>query len=131
MDQIKNMDELREAYPDMVSQVEAAAQARGGAAERERIRSIEAIEAVVGDAELVNAAKYGDKPMTAEQLAFAAMQKQAAIGANMLAGIERDAKNSGTEAVVSSPVPSVEPKMTEDEQAEALLISAIKNKKEV
>ena len=131
MDQIKNMDELREAYPDMVSQVEAAAQARGGAAERERIRSIEAIEAVVGDAELVNAAKYGDKPMTAEQLAFAAMQKQAAIGANMLAGIERDAKNSGTEAVVSSPVPSVEPKMTEDEQAEALLINAIKNKKEV
>ena len=131
MDQIKNMDELREAYPEMVSQVEAAAQARGGAAERERIRSIEAIEAVVGDAELVNAAKYGDKPMTAEQLAFAAMQKQAAIGANMLAGIERDAKNSGTEAVVSSPVPSVEPKMTEDEQAEALLINAIKNKKEV
>lgn len=130
MEQFKTIDELREAYPDMVSQVETAAQARGGEAERERIRSIEAIEAVVGDVELVNAAKYGDKPMTAEQLAFAAMQKQAVIGANMLAGIERDAKNSGAGNVTSGSVPSVEPKMSDDEQAEALLISAIKNKKE-
>lgn len=130
MEQFKTIDELREAYPDMVSQVETAAQARGGEAERERIRSIEAIEAVVGDAELVNAAKYGDKPMTAEQLAFAAMQKQAAIGASVLEGIAKDAKNSGAGNVASGSVPSVEPKMSDDEQAEALLISAIKNKKE-
>lgn len=130
MEQFKTVDELREAYPEMISQVEAAAQARGGAAERERIQRIEAIEAAVGDAELINAAKYGEKPMTAEQLAFAAMQKQAAIGASVLVGIEKDAKNSGADAVASSSVPVQEPKMTEDEQAEALLINAIKNKKE-
>ena len=130
MEQFKTVDELREAYPEMISQGEAAAQARGGAAERERIQRIEAIEAAVGDAELINAAKYGEKPMTAEQLAFAAMQKQAAIGASVLVGIEKDAKNSGADAVASSSVPVQEPKMTEDEQAEALLINAIKNKKE-
>ena len=130
MEQFKTIDELREAYPEMVSQMEAAAQARGGAAERERIQGIEAIEAAVGDAELVNAAKYGDKPMTAEQLAFAAMKKQAAIGASVLEGIKNDAQNSGAGDVASGSSPVEEPKMNEDEQAEALLISAIKNIKE-
>lgn len=49
MDKITTMEALRDAYPDLVSQVEAAAKASekadGIKAERARIQGIEAIEA--------------------------------------------------------------------------------------
>ena len=127
--EFKNVEELRAACPELIAQVEASAQAQGCAAERERIQGIEAIEAAIGDAEMVKAAKYGETTMTAEQLAFAAMKKQAAIGNQVVEKLENDAKNSGAAAVEAAPAPAgEEPKMTEDEQAEALLMSAIKNK---
>lgn len=129
--EFKTVEELRAACPDLLKQIEATAQAQGCAAERERIQGIEAIEAAIGDAELVNSAKYGDKPMTAEQLAFAAMKKQAAIGANVVTQLETDTKNSGVKGVEATPAAAGgEPKMTEDEQAEALLLGAVKNMKE-
>ena len=129
--EFKNVEELRAACPDLVAQVEATAQAHGCAAERERIQGIEAIEAAIGDAELVNSAKYGEKPMTAEQLAFAAMKKQAAIGAKVVDQMDNDAKASGAAEVEATPAPAgEEPKMTDDEQAEALLLGAVKNMKE-
>lgn len=122
--EIKNIDDLRTAHPDLVSQIESAAQASAVQAERDRISAIEEIEASIGDAELVKNAKFGEKPMTAEQLAYAAMKNQAAIGANMLNKLHDDTKNSGAAAVAA--VPAGEPKaQTEDEKAEALLIGAI------
>ena len=129
--EFKTVEDLRNACPDLCKQIEATAQAQGCAAERERIQGIEAIEAAIGDAELVNSAKYGDKPMTAEQLAFAAMKKQAAIGATVVDQMEKDAKDSGAADVVATPATADEPKMTADEQAEALLLGAVKNMKEV
>lgn len=128
--EFKTVEELRAACPDLCKQIEATAQAQGCAAERERIQGIEAIEAAIGDAELVNSAKYGDKPMTAEQLAFAAMKKQAAIGATVVNQMEKDAEESGAAAVVATPATTEEPKMTDEEQAEALLLGAVKNMKE-
>lgn len=111
--EIKNMDELRENYPALVQQLEDAAKASAREemtaqiqnaveAERERIQSIDEIAASVQDTELVNSAKY-TSPMTAEQLAFQAMKKQAALGANMLNRMEADAKNSGTADVSGLP----------------------------
>lgn len=129
--EIKNLDELRTAFPDLVAQAEAAAQAKGCTEERARIRGIEDIEAAIGDAEMVKNAKYGDKPMNAEQLAFAAMKAQAAIGATMLGKLTADAQNSGAAGVTPTPNPGTEPKaQTDDEKAEALLIGRIQNKKE-
>ena len=128
--EFKTVEELRAACPDLCKQIEATAQAQGCAAERERIQGIEAIEAAIGDAELVNSAKYGDKPMTAEQLAFAAMKKQAAIGATVVDQMEKDAKDSGAAAVVATPATTEEPKMSDDEQAEALLLNAVNKMKE-
>lgn len=129
--EFKTVEELRTACPDLVAQIENAAQTKACAAERERIQGIEAIAVAIGDTELVNAAKYGEQTMTAEQLAFAAMKKQAAIGASVVEKLEKDAKDSGAAKVEATPAKGdEEPKMTEDEQAEALLIGAIKNKKE-
>ena len=129
--EFKTVEELRTACPDLVAQIENAAQSQACAAERERIQGIEAIAVAIGDTELVNAAKYGEQTMTAEQLAFAAMKKQAAIGASVVEKLEKDVQNSGAADVEATPAKGdEEPKMTEDEQAEALLIGAIKNKKE-
>ena len=130
MAEITNMDELRAAHPDLVSQVENAAQAKGIAAERERIQGIAAIESAIGDKDLVNSAKFGENPMTAEELAFAAMKKQAAIGADMLNSLNADAQNSGGVAVESTPAQPETPELSDDEKAEALLIGAAKNMKE-
>lgn len=124
--EIKNIEELRTAFPDLLAQAEAAARAEGAKAERERIQGIEDIQAAIGDADMVKNAKYGEKPMTAEQLAFAAMKAQAAIGNTVLGKLEADAGASGANDVDPVPAPADEPKaMTEDEQAEALLVGAI------
>lgn len=116
--EIKTVEELRNQFPDFVAQIENAAKNaahdEGVKAERERIKGIEDIEAAIGDANLVNEAKYGEKPMNAEQLAFAAMKAQAAIGASMLEKMGEDAKNSGAGNVSTNPA-----NMTEEERAKA------------
>lgn len=106
--EIKNIEDLRKAYPDLIAQVENTARADGAKAERERIQSIEEIQNGIGDAEMVKNAKYGEKPMTAQEIAFAAMKAQAALGTNMMNKLEADAKNSGVEDVAPAAAPAAE-----------------------
>lgn len=117
--EVKNMDDLRAAHPDIVAQIEAAAKAEarteGVNSERARIQGIEAIEAAIGDKEMVKNAKYGENPLTAEQLALKAMQAQAAIGATVVNQLEADANNSGAADVTGAPAAVG---VGEDEQAE-------------
>ena len=105
--EIKNLDELRAAFPDLVAQAETVAREEGRAAgvteERNRIQGIEAIQNAIADKNLINGAKYGEKPLTAEQLAFQAMQKQAAIGATVLNNIQEDGQESGADDVSAAP----------------------------
>ena len=127
--EIKNVDELRAAYPDFVAQIEAAAKESGSAAgiesERARIKGIEAIENAIADKAMINNAKYGEKPLTAEQLSFQAMQAQAAIGATVLTNMAKDTKDSGVESVAASPNSGIED--TEDPRAEiAAAVNAYK-----
>jgi ATP-dependent Clp endopeptidase proteolytic subunit ClpP len=128
--EFKTPEELRNAFPELVAQIEAAARAEGATAERNRIQEIESVQAAIGDAQMVANAKYGEKPMNAQELAFAAMKAQAAIGANMVNNLNTDTKASGAANVVATPAEQDPKNMTEDEQAEALLIGAITNKKE-
>lgn len=121
--EIKNIDDLRLAHPDLVSQIVNEAQATAIQNERSRISAIEEIEASIGNAELVKNAKYGENPMTAEQLAYAAMRQQAAIGANMLTQMQADANDGGANAVTGSAAPKDE--LTDDEKAANLLLGAI------
>lgn len=136
MAEITSMEDLRAAYPDFVGQVENAAKAsarsEGIAAERARIQGIEAIEAAIGDKALVQNAKYGENPMTAEQLAFQAIQAQAAIGAKVLTQMEGDAAGSGAEGVEANPAEAGEgdPKAEEDAAINMIAGFRPKNKKE-
>ena len=101
--EIHNAEDLRRAYPEFVQQIENTARAAGATAERDRIQGIESIENAVGDAEMIRNAKYGEQPMNAQELAFAAMQKQAKIGVNMMASMEADAAASGAANVSAAP----------------------------
>ena len=103
----KTVEELKNAFPELVADIENAARAGaqndGAASERARIQAIEAIENTIADKDLIKNAKYGEKPLTAEQLALQALQAQAQIGANMLNNLDDDAKGSGAEEVVPTP----------------------------
>ena len=105
--EIKTINDLRAAYPDLMNQAETAAREEGRAAgmadERARIQGIEAIQNAIADTAMIQAAKFGEKPLTAEQLAFQAMQAQAAIGAKMLNNMASDAAASGVENVGAAP----------------------------
>lgn len=105
--EIKNIEELRSAFPDLLAQAEAAAKEEGRAAgiadERARIQGIEAIQNAIADKALIDGAKYGETPLTAEQLAFKAMQAQAAIGATVLNNMTADNAESGAKAVAAAP----------------------------
>lgn len=104
------LEELKNEHPDLVKQIEDAAKAtvdttaqKAVDEERQRIKDIESIEASIADKELVEKAKYGENPMTAKDLAFMAMQKQASLGNNFLEGMKDDAQNSGAEQVQATP----------------------------
>lgn len=127
----KTIEELKAAYPQMVAEIENTASGNakktGTEAERQRIQAIEAIENTIADKDLINKAKYGENPMTAEQLALAALQAQAQIGANMLNNLEDDTKASNAAAVPAAPNGTEEETNIEDAAKEiAELVNKMK-----
>lgn len=110
------LEELRAQQPDLVAQIEAAAaeNARTSAVseERARLQAIEEIENTIGDAALIRDAKYGENPMTAEQLALAALRQQARLGASVAAALDEDTRTANTADV------GVEGKAGDREQAD-------------
>ena len=107
--EIKNVDELRQHFPDLVAQVEATAKAegekdgvtKGATAERQRIQSIDEIANTV-DPALVAKAKYNE-PMTAEALAFAALKADAGKGRQYLDNHSSDSNDSGVAGITGQP----------------------------
>lgn len=104
------LEELRAQEPDLVSQIEAdavsasansneTAVANAVTAERERLQRINEIAGNIADRELVNAAMFGENPMTAEQLAFEALKRTQNAGARFVQDLENDANNSGANSV--------------------------------
>lgn len=128
--EINNIEELRAAFPDLLEQAENAAREEGHSAgvaeERARIQGIEAIENAVADKKLLHEAKFGENPLTAEQMALQAMQAQAAIGASVLAGMAQDGAESGTQAVVAAPNNGPEAQQDGPENVAQVLADAAK-----
>ena len=114
---ITNVDELRAAHPDLVKQIENAARMEGANQERSRIQGIEAIQNAIADHALIKNAKFGEKPLTAEQLAFQAMQAQAAIGNTMLSNMAADNAASGAAEVATAH--NAGPEVTANTQVDA------------
>lgn len=118
---ITNVDELRAAHPDLVAQVENAARAEGANQERNRIQGIEAIQNAIADQTLITDAKFGANPLTAEQLAFKAMQAQAAIGNTMLNNMAADNAASGAANVATAP--NAGPEVTDGNPVDAKAVA--------
>lgn len=127
-----NAEELRAQHPDVVAEIEAAAREAGAAEaitnERARLAAIEAIEDTVGDAQLVHEAKYGENPLTAEQLALKAMQNAAKSGAKFLSDHAQDVKASGAEGVEGKPQDPADPEGKGSEQEQVNAAVALFNK---
>ncbi len=124
------LEEMKAQHPDLVAQIEQQAAADASkeaiAKERARLQAIESIEASVGDHKLVNDAKYGDEPCTAEQLALKAMQKQAALGTKHLADAAADSKDSGAAGVGAAPNGGEEGTETDDKAKVDAIVNAYK-----
>ena len=115
--EIKNIEELKTAFPEFVAQIENAAvkdaETQAAESERERLKAIDEIAPSIADKELVRKAKF-EEPMTAGELALEAMKAQAAVNKETLANIEDDAKDSGTEKVNADPEEDEEKKEEEE-----------------
>lgn len=128
------LEELKNKHPELVNQIEedakktvdtSTAAQNAVAEERQRIKDIESIEATIADKELVNNAKYGENPMSAKDLAFVAMQKQAQLGNTFLQEMRNDVNTSGVEDV--SPTPAKDDQKAKDEADMAAVLNAVKD----
>lgn len=104
------------------------------ATERQRLQDIDAM-AHLFSSELVAAAKYGDSPCTAQQLAYRAAQQAMQAGASFLNALEQDAQASGTAQVQASASTQEEGTMPQTEQqkyasAKAQVLQALGKHKE-
>ena len=126
---IMDKEELKQKYPELVQQIENEARDKaqdGGKEdkirneavekERKRLQEIGEIESQIADKELVNEAKFGERPMTAQELAFEAMKLQKNAGKAFLDNLDADAAGSGVDEV--APVPNSGAKTAGEEDAE-------------
>lgn len=112
--EIKTVDALRAAYPDLVTDIENTAVMN----ERERIKAIEDM-APGGFENMVQAAKF-EKPVTAEALAVQILAEQKEQGGNYLAERKADVTDSGAAGVPSTGVENLG-----GEDGDAVINSAI------
>lgn len=92
-DTIKTVEDLRNAYPELVNQIEEAASNAATEAERTRMKEIEDM-AMPGSEKLTNQAKY-DKPMSAADYAKEVVKNAKAQGMQYMKDALEDTKNSG------------------------------------
>lgn len=104
------LDELKAQEPDLVSQIEQTATNAAKAqttdavtAERQRLAAIDSIADSIPDQKMVNDAKYGDNPCTAQELCFRVMQQSAAAGQQFLTNYVADGAASGAADVGAAP----------------------------
>lgn len=141
----KNMTlaELKEQSPELVAEIEASAvkaaletakadlaeEMKGAvdeavdnavAAERARMMKIDEIASNINDADLIKEAKYGEEPMTAEQLAFEALKKQQAQGTAFLADMKADTEDSKVNDVNGAPNAGVDEDVPQESLEEVI-----------
>ncbi|SHG90209.1 head maturation protease, ClpP-related [Tepidibacter thalassicus] len=100
--EIKTVDELKAAFPDLTKQIENAAAKE----ERERIKNIEEM-AIDGYEGIVNNAKF-ENPIAAAEVAMKIVAEQKKQGANYLASRNADVVNSNINEVGNSSQEGVE-----------------------
>lgn len=100
------LEEFRKENPEAAAALLAEAQADANSAavqaERQRLSDIDAIAHLFGD-DVVNAAKYGDSPCTAQEMAYRAAVESAKQGKKFMSDVQKDYKDSGAEDVSAAP----------------------------
>lgn len=96
--EIKNISDLRSAFPDIMNAAEQelrnSVTTEATAAERERIKAIDALAGRI-DASVLNEAKYGDKPMTADEVIVNAFKAGKMIESGYMNAAQDDAASAG------------------------------------
>ena len=100
------LEEFRKENPEAAAALLAEAQADATSAavqaERQRISDIDAISHLFSD-DVVNAAKYGDNPCTAQEMAYRAAVESAKQGKQFMSDVRKDYKESGADDVEAAP----------------------------
>jgi len=113
-----NWEEFVTQNPDAAQEALAQARAEGAANERQRLSEIDSMAGVF-DAETIQAAKYGENPCTAAEMAFRAAQEMAKQGRTFLNQMQADYRESGADAVGAAPATEEDnkPMTAEDRKA--------------
>ena len=130
--EIKNMEDLKKAYPELVNQLAEESRLEGQAQERQRLQAIDEVAGIVGE-ELVNAAKY-TQPTDVKELLFQAAKDGQLVnraGAAVLAGFEKDAQvvNEVGGFANGGVAQNVSPEQAKKAEAEAAAAKAFGNMK--
>lgn len=99
--EIKTVEDLQKAYPELCNQLIAEAKDTAAADERKRIQAIDEIAPTVAQ-DLVVKAKY-EEPVTAEALAFQALKADAGKGQDYLNARNEEAAKANADQVTSAP----------------------------
>ena len=121
------LEELRTSDPEAAEALLAEAQASVSheeavtaavASERARCQEIDSLRGVFDDA-TIQAAKYGEHPCTAQEMAFRAAQEMAQQGRTFMNQLQADYQESGAEGVSSAPASEEDnkPQTVEDRRA--------------
>lgn len=116
LEELKTSDP--EAYAAMLAEAQASANAEAVQNERQRIADIDAVAALYDD-ETVNAAKYGDKACTAQEMTYRAAVEAAKKGQKFMADTKADYKESGAANVTATSAPDEEQAANTPEQRKA------------
>jgi ATP-dependent protease ClpP protease subunit len=100
--EIKNVDDLKKAYPEFVDQLVTEARNQGTNDERKRIQDISAMAGRI-DPALVSKALF-ETPINAAELAMQAFQAEASAGKTYLATATAESAASGVDNVGAAPV---------------------------
>lgn len=129
----KNMTyaEIKSKYPDAAIEIEkliSDAEERGVKNERKRLQDIDDISGNI-DSKLVQDAKYGENPVTAEQLALKAIRNNSMLGDAYMKAALSDVQESGTNNVDAEP--HVGDDASEDEKLADIAANAANQKRKV
>lgn len=95
---IQTIEELTAKYPELARQIRASAAAEAASAENGRLKAIDEIAGQISD-EMVQEAKYGEKKMTAPDLALEAFRQNGIMAKSALDAMRQDIQESNTEKV--------------------------------
>lgn len=130
------LEELKGQEPELVKQIEQEARntaqiqasADAVAEERKRLEDIDSIAASVPDPKMVQEAKYGKNPCTAQELCFRVMQASAAQGMQFLEIYKSDGAASGADKVGAAPNSGAPINQNEEDAADIqAVVNAYKN----